>query len=75
MSKSQIPRGNEDTNMVCCTRCGFPCDLSRDKQKQGHGYSYFTLAGVGSQAQYPDDWAVAFGCPQCGKGDYNTNLK
>lgn len=74
MAKTRQPIGNEDVNKVRCTRCNFECDLKRDKRKQGLGYKYFTLAGVTSQAQYPDDWTVSFGCPQCGKGDYDTKI-
>ena len=72
MAKTRTPIGNEDVNFVRCTRCKFPCKLDRDKQRPGNGNVYSTLSGVVSQTQYPDDWVVTFGCPQCGRGEYAT---
>lgn len=74
MARTRIPSGNEDTDFVKCRRCGFPCKLSRDKIKPGNGKVFTTLTGVVSQTQYPDNWTVTYGCPQCGRGDYTASL-
>ena len=71
MAKTRTPIGNEDSDYIRCSYCNFYCLLTRDKRFDGNGNSYTTLTGVVSQEQYPDDWTVKFGCPQCGKGDYD----
>jgi predicted RNA-binding Zn-ribbon protein involved in translation (DUF1610 family) len=73
MAKQRSPIGNEDFNFVRCTHCGFPCNLGRDKIRDGNGQNYFELTHTQDQA--PDDSTVSFGCPQCGKGDYRTTNK
>ena len=67
--KTRTPSGNEDVNFFRCIRCGFPCDLSRDKIVSGTGLVYTAISHA-EQAAAPDDHTVRGGCPQCGKGDY-----
>ena len=43
MARSRTPIGNEDVNMTRCTRCGFPCDLSRDTIGSGNGKVYTAI--------------------------------
>ena len=71
MARSRTPIGNEDVDKYRCTRCGFPCDLKRDKINPGNGNVYTTVSS--SQTSTPDDGTPAFGCPQCGRGDYTDS--
>ena len=70
MGKRRRPIGNEDVGRLRCKRCNFPCLLTRDKISPGLGLSYTPLTGI-TQDQAPDDHTVKFGCPQCGKGEYD----
>jgi len=70
--KTRTPIGNEDSEFVRCVRCGFPCNLSRDKVKAGNGNVYFDYTHTQDQA--PNDFRSTFGCPKCGRGEYNRKL-
>ena len=67
MAKTNNPIGNEDFDYVRCTRCNFPCLLTRDKINPGNGMVY-TDSATG-----PDEFTSTFGCPQCGRGDYTDS--
>lgn len=69
--RTKIPTGNEDVNFFRCVRCGFPCDLKRDRIGQGTGITY-TVQSRGTGVTGPDDPVVRSGCPQCGKRSYTT---
>ena len=72
--KSRIPSGNEDRNFFRCVRCGFPCDLSRDKIVRGTGIRNKAISHTASTA--PDDPVTGYGgCAQCGCGDYTKDLR
>jgi hypothetical protein len=69
MSRQRTPIGNEDTNFFRCRRCGFPCDLSRDRLGPGTGISHDVL-DRDSGVTGPDDPVVKGGCAQCGSKNY-----
>jgi hypothetical protein len=62
--------GNEDNNFFRCKRCGFPCDLSRDKTGPGSGLNYVEISHTTDTA--PDDPQVIAGCPMCGTKNYKN---
>jgi len=70
MARTKIPSGNEDVNVFRCTRCGFLCDLSRDKTGPGSGLRYDSISHSSDTA--PDDPVVVQGCPFCGTKNYQN---
>ena len=67
--RNRTPSGNEDVHFFRCVRCGFPCDMSRDKIVQGTGIRNTEVSHTADTA--PDDPVTGYGgCPQCGQGDY-----
>ena len=74
MAHTKNPSGNEDRNKTRCVRCGFWCDLSRDKIVSGTGIRNEAISHTASTA--PDDPVTGYGgCPQCGAGDYTRRWR
>ena len=63
MAKTRIPQGNEDTNFVRCSRCGFFCNTERDARGSGSGVRYEAITHTASTA--PDNPIHVAGCPFC----------
>jgi len=66
--RERNPSGNEDINFFRCKKCGFPCDLKRDKTGPGSGLRYDPITHSSDTA--PDDPVVISGCPKCGTRNY-----
>lgn len=72
--RTRDPIGNEDNNFFRCKRCGFPCNLSRDRTGPGSGLRYDSVTYSGSSDlgwdTGPDDPVVVQGCPYCGTKNF-----
>jgi len=62
---------NEDINFFRCKRCGFPIDLSRDKEAPYASITYTALTGV-TGADNPKNDVINVGCPFCGTPNYRN---
>lgn len=58
-------RGLDDDNKVRCKKCGFICDLERDKQGDGSGVTFTSVTDSAS-----DNPVAVSGCPFCGTRNY-----
>lgn len=67
MAYTRRPTGNEDTDFFRCKRCGFPCNLSRDKTGPGSGLTYSSIIEGSGTITVP---VVQQGCPFCGTKNY-----
>jgi len=67
MAFQKIPSGNEDTNSFRCKRCGFWCNLERDKTGDGEGVALVSTTD-GSRTYY--DPQHRSGCPLCNTKNY-----
>lgn len=70
MARTRNPSGNEDTNFFRCKRCGFPCDLSRDKTGPGSGLTYASVVVEGTTFTYNP--TASQGCGLCGCKNYKN---
>jgi len=62
---------NEDYNFFRCKRCGFPLDLSRDKEASRASVTYAALSGVTDTAAPYND-TINVGCPFCGTVNFKN---
>lgn len=67
--RQRIPTGNEDNDKVQCKRCGFWCDLQRDKRGSGSGV-LLTATTISGRTLYDPEHAS--GCPFCNTKAYLT---
>ena len=62
---------NEDINFFRCKRCGFPLDLSRDKEAPYASVTYTAQTGV-TAADVPKLDTINVGCPKCGTPNFRN---
>lgn len=62
---------NDDYNFYRCKRCGFPIDLSRDKEAPRMAMSFTSHTGV-SSLTVPKNVTPKAGCPFCGCVNYRN---
>ena len=71
MARTRTPSGNEDTTTFRCRRCGFPCNLDKDKTGPGSGVSLVYTTTVGNDGTWTGyDPTVVAGCIFCGSKNY-----
>ncbi len=68
MGRIKRPIGTDDDDFFRCRRCGFPCNLTRDKIGPGSGLTFTDVTDSASD----EPTVTSPGCPFCGCRNYRN---